>query len=83
MELENHKKALISVAKDIIRIRTELNAGADHHDLVPKNWTKDCEWDCPFLPVCPLFDDGSRVEDAITNLYQVVDPLARYRSEIQ
>jgi hypothetical protein len=81
-ELESHKKALLAVSRDILRIREELNVGADHHSVVPKNWIKDCDWDCDFLPICPLFDDGSRVEDAITNLYRQVDPLARYKTEL-
>ena len=44
---------------------------------------RDCTWDCPFVKVCPMFDDGSRVEDAITAQFTVADPLAYYdrRSE--
>lgn len=30
-----------------------------HHSTVYPNPTKDCTWDCDFLPVCPMMDDGS------------------------
>jgi hypothetical protein len=81
-ELEAHKRELLAVAREIIRTKEALDAGASYHDVAPKNWKAECSWDCDFLPICPLFDDGSRVEDAISGLYQVVDPLARYAEEI-
>lgn len=81
-ELESHKREMLAVARDIIQIKEALDAGANYHDVAPKNWKAECSWDCDYLPICPLFDDGSRVEDAISGLYQVVDPLARYAEEI-
>lgn len=30
-----------------------------HHITVYPNPTKDCTWDCDFLPVCPMMDDGA------------------------
>jgi hypothetical protein len=59
-----------------------LDAGADHHDVVPPNPTKDCTWDCDFVSICTMFDDGSRVEDAVTSLYHQIDPHARYDREL-
>lgn len=42
------------------------------------NPTRDCSWDCPFFTVCPMFDDGSRVEHALRDGFRERDPLARY-----
>lgn len=33
----------------------------------------DCSWDCQFQTICPMFDDGSRVEAAIAEWFEVVD----------
>ncbi len=81
-ELNNHKRELLAVTRGILWLRQELDAGADHHDVAPKNWTDTCSWKCDFLPVCGMFDDGSRVEDALSNLYQIVDPRVRYRGDV-
>jgi hypothetical protein len=40
--------------------------------------TKDCSWDCDFFNICGMFDDGSRVEDAIADLFEERDPMQRY-----
>jgi hypothetical protein len=42
------------------------------------NPTENCAWDCEFFVVCPMHDDGSRVDDAIAALYVSGDPMARY-----
>ncbi len=34
------------------------------------NPTKDCSWDCDFLPVCSLMDDGSHFEHALEIHYR-------------
>ncbi len=40
--------------------------------------TRDCGWDCTYLPICPMFDDGSDVEAVIGMIYEEKDPLDRY-----
>lgn len=30
-----------------------------HHITVYPNPTRDCTWDCDFLPMCPMMDDGA------------------------
>ena len=70
------------VVGEIVRImeaEAALRAGADHRTIVPPTPTRDCAWDCPFLPVCPMLDDESAgAEHVIHSYYEAGDPLARY-----
>lgn len=77
-ELENYRRRLIAESRDIMRMVETLDAGADPMDVAYPTPTKDCSWDCDFFSICSMFDDGSRVDDAVTGLFQVVDPNARY-----
>lgn len=45
--------------------------------IAPANPGRHCTW-CPFMKVCNMFDDGSRVEAALEDLYEVRDPLSYY-----
>jgi hypothetical protein len=77
-EIDAYRRRLLGIARDIMRTEDELNAGADPMSVAYPNPTRDCSWGCDFFPICPMFDDGSRVEDAISALYKVQDPMARY-----
>lgn len=61
--------------------RIRLNEGADHHKVVPPTPDKDCAWKCDFYLICPLFDDGSRVEDMIAQNYEEHGHMERYEEE--
>lgn len=66
---------------DMERVTRQLNAGADHRLVAYPNPVVDrCAWDCSFKNVCPLFDDGSRAEDAMRGNFIQRDPYA-YRSD--
>jgi hypothetical protein len=54
---------------------------AVHHDIIYPRPTRDCVWKCDFYRVCSMFDDGSRVEDMLTERYKQVDPLAYYHDK--
>lgn len=45
--------------------------------IAPANPGRHCSW-CPFMKVCTMFDDGSRVEAALEDLYEIKDPLSYY-----
>lgn len=77
-ELRNHWRHVVSTALEIDRAQTELDSGRDPHLVAPPNPVKDCKWDCEFFNVCPMFDDGSRVEEALAANFDVRDPLERY-----
>lgn len=71
---------LRGVLSDMDRVTKELRNGIDHRlAAYPNPMTDRCNWDCPFKNVCPLFDDGSRVDAAMDANFLKVDPYA-YRS---
>jgi hypothetical protein len=80
-ELRSHWKHVMAVAERIDDAERRLDAGEDHHRVVPPVPTSSCRWECPFNVICGLFDDSSDVEELIPTLYDVGDPLARYREE--
>jgi hypothetical protein len=77
-ELDAYRRRLLGVARDVQRAGSELTAGEDPMSVVYPNPTRTCSWDCDFFVICPMFDDGSRVDDAIASLYEEADPLTRY-----
>lgn len=42
---------------------------------------RDCAYFCPFNTICPMFDDGSRIEELISDMYIEANPLDRYDTE--
>jgi len=82
-ELDSWKRQLSAWALEILNRVDRLDAGEHHLDVVPPtpvmgSGPNTCRDSCDFFGVCPLFDDGSRVEDAIAAHYVQVDPLERY-----
>jgi hypothetical protein len=67
------------LATEISDARSALLLGADHRETARYVPGDDCDWYCPFRDVCPMLDDGSRWEDALTGSFMQVDPYARYR----
>jgi hypothetical protein len=68
----------MAVINDILAVTARLDAGESHLTAAYPHPTRDCAWKCEFFPVCPLFDDGSRVEDMVQSYLVVGDPLDRY-----
>lgn len=71
-------KRLHGMLGDIVHLRAQLDAGADHFTVAYPTPTKDCSWKCPFYAVCPMFDDGSAAEQMLSDYYKQVDPYQRY-----
>jgi len=67
-----------AIAGEIIAARDTLNAGADHHSVVWQNPTDFCSWGCQYAKICPMFDDGSRVEDMLKAEYETTMPYLYY-----
>lgn len=80
-EIRNHWRHVVSIAEDIERTRARLDAGEDHHRVVPPVQNRDCTYACPFFAVCDMFDDGSDVEGALASKYEVHDPNQRYAED--
>lgn len=63
---------------DLMRVKTALDEGTHHSQVAYPTPSRDCTWKCPFFAVCPMFDDGSAVEEAIENMFDTGDPYAYY-----
>lgn len=85
-ELESYIKRLTGVIGDIQQVEKTLDSRPEMAAYVAyPTPSRDCTWKCPFFTVCPLFDDGSRVEAAVEGLYTVHNPLDYYqgREEVE
>jgi RecB family exonuclease len=80
-ELEAYGQRLRIVIKQILRLRHQIENGSNPAVTAYPRPSRDCIWKCEFFKICNMFDDGSRVEDAIESLYQVKDPLAHYEEQ--
>lgn len=82
-ELSGYIRQLTGVIDQLERAETVLEetSGPNHQRAVPSRPSRDCVWKCEFFKICRMFDDGSRVEAAIEEHYEVGDPLAYYDSE--
>jgi CRISPR/Cas system-associated exonuclease Cas4 (RecB family) len=63
---------------DLIGVKKALDEGADPNFVAYPRPTKDCKWKCQFYTICPLIDDGSAAEAAISEMYEVSDPYGYY-----
>jgi hypothetical protein len=68
---------------EMLRVREQLDKGADHTYVAFPTPTQDCTWKCEFFAVCPLFDDGSAAEELIDTYYTQDDPYTRYENEMK
>lgn len=82
-ELVGYIRQLTGVIDQLERAETVLEdtSGPNHQRAVPSRPSRDCAWKCDFFKICRMFDDGSRVEAAIEEHYEVGDPLTYYDSE--
>jgi hypothetical protein len=65
---------------DMLNVREALDAGGSHYKNAYPTPTKDCKWKCQFFATCPLFDDGSAAEAALSDAFAVSDPYGYYQS---
>lgn len=84
-ELRSYEDRLHEIISEMFRVEAALENASPRTAtaLAYPTPTKDCSWDCPFFTLCPMFDDGSRVEHAIRDGYRERDPLARYQDPPQ
>jgi hypothetical protein len=68
------------VISDILSVKKALDSGADPNLVAYPTPSRDCKWKCPFYSVCPLVDDGSAVEEAIAEKFEISDPYGYYIS---
>jgi hypothetical protein len=63
---------------DLMGVKKALDEGSDPNFVAYPRPTKDCKWKCQFYTICPLIDDGSAAEAAISEMYEVADPYGYY-----
>lgn len=68
-ELRNHWKHVVTLAYESQDIIKRLDAGEDHHLVVPPSPESSCAWMCKFRAVCPMLDDGSDAEGYLQENY--------------
>ncbi len=69
--LRNYAKRLDGELTDIVEMWRALEEGADPQVVAYPHPTRDCSWKCEFQAVCPMFDDGSAVERALHDQFEV------------
>lgn len=73
---------LLGTLQDMNRVLASLDEGLSHLQVAYPNPGMHCDWACPFKNVCPLFDDGSRADDALKGNFVRSDPYAYYGNEM-
>ena len=66
---------------DMLNVRGALDEGGSHYANAYPTPTKDCKWKCQFFAICPLFDDGSAAEAALSDSFVSSDPYGYYGIE--
>ena len=79
--LRNFWQRIHGTIQDMLNVRDALDKGDSHFFHAYPHPTRDCKWKCPFFTVCPLIDDGSAAEQAISEMYVVANPYAYYNND--
>ena len=83
-ELWAFEQQLYGTVRDMVEIEQEMPVDDPtkimHHTLVPPTTGTHCQR-CPFQRECNMFDDGSRVWDAMENRFKRGEPLSYYGKE--
>jgi hypothetical protein len=64
-----------------MRVRHALDSGESHAFNAYPKASRDCKWKCQFFTICPMFDDGSAAEQALSEMYEETDPYAYYETQ--
>ena len=77
--LRSFWKRLHGEIADLMRLKENLDNGVSHQEVAYPRPSGDCKWKCQFYSICPMFDDGSAVEQAIDNQFVASDPYDYYK----
>ncbi len=65
-QIDSSWKQLVATLDRMVEALQRLEADEEvHHYAVVPTPHKDCTWDCDFLGICPMFDEGSHWRKAI------------------
>jgi hypothetical protein len=73
-------EAIRGTARDIMAADAQLAAGEPSQRVAYANPGGYCAWACPFVSVCDMADDGSRMADALADDFVTSDPWDHYGS---
>lgn len=76
--LESMALKVDGLADEMLSTRDRILAGEDHRRVAPSNPTRDTSWKNPYYNLYPMMDDGSDYIRMLGDLYEQVNPLARY-----
>lgn len=79
--LRSFYQRLEGTLEDMMRVRDGLDEGVSHLKLAYPKSSRDCKWKCQFFAICPLIDDGSAAEAAISDAFESADPYGYYGIE--
>jgi len=83
-ERENYITRLTYALEDIMTLRDKVEPFnvpgkiATAAQIAYPTPMESCSWDCPYVNICDMFNDGSRVEDVLIEEFEPIDPLERY-----
>jgi hypothetical protein len=79
--LRNFWQRIHGTLTDLLGVRKALDEGTSHQFVAYPRPSRDCKWKCQFFAICPMFDDGSAAEQAISEAYVSADPYGYYNNE--
>ena len=81
-ELRAYEQHLVGTVTDIQNTERALREDRKMLPLVAyPTPSRDCDWQCDFQQVCRMFDDGSRVQAALDERFEKVNPLDYYQGK--
>lgn len=80
-ELRAYQQRLTHTVSDMLELSSRFTHEPSDSERAYPTPHRDCTWDCPFFSICPMFDDGSRVDAALNALFVQEDPLSYYQRE--
>lgn len=79
--LRSFYQRLEGTLEDMMRVRDGLDEGVSHMKVAYPKPSRECKWKCQFFAICPMFDDGSAAEAALSDAFESSDPYGYYGIE--
>ena len=78
-ELRRFWVRIHGIIRDVLEVRSRLDAGESHYSVCYPRPSRDCGWKCSFRVVCPLLDtEGDGALEFLKNNYVEGNPYDRY-----
>ena len=77
------RRRLVASIRDMMTVERQLDEGVSHIDAAYPTPDPSCGWKCAFASICTMFDDGSHVEELLSDHYVADNPLRYYEDAAQ